>query len=98
MENQPIKFILLLPVVLIAVLFLSGCSLGSEWTGFYYSDINRMSDESTWRIQPGLGSLEECRNWVNTVHKPSDNYDYECGYRCRYDKDINFTVCKETKE
>jgi len=80
------------------VFILSGCNVGNKWTGFYYSDINKMDNENTWKVQPGLKSLEACREWVNSVRKQGDNYDYECGYDCKYNKNVGLTICKETKE
>lgn len=56
----------------------------SIWTGFYYSDVNRIDDQRTWIISPPLYSLEECREWVNAVHREGDDYDYSCGQGCRF--------------
>lgn len=58
------------------------------WTGFYYPDLDRIDDQRTWIISPPLYSLEECREWVNAVHKPEDNYDYSCGQGCRFTTEL----------
>ncbi|MDP1884648.1 MAG: hypothetical protein Q8L10_04760 [Candidatus Moranbacteria bacterium] len=79
-----------------ATLFLSGCSISNDWTGFYYKDKDNIGDQKTWVIQPGLKSKEECQNWVKEVAKNNSNYDYECGYKCRYEKQYDTTICKET--
>lgn len=63
-------------------------SRNNVWTGFYYSDLDRIDDQRTWIISPPLYSLDECRDWVNTVRKDGDNYDYSCGQGCRFTKKI----------
>lgn len=89
------KKALIFPLLLSAFL-LSGCS-NDSWTGFYYPDITKMNDESTWRIQPSLKSLEACRNWADDMAGDNNKvWDYECGTGCRYEKDIKMNVCKET--
>lgn len=76
--------------VLVAISFLVGLFIGQAmlkrnvWTGFYYSDIDRIDDQRTWIISPPLYSLGECRDWVDAVHKDGDNYDYSCGQGCRF--------------
>lgn len=82
-------------LLLFSVIFLSGCS-NNNWTWFYYSDADNIGDESTWTIQPGLNSLDECRNWVDDVAWNNDNFDYECGYKCRYESSYGMNICKET--
>ena len=79
-------------------LLLTGCSpsVQNEWTGFYYPDKDNINDESTWVIQPGLDSLKECQMWVLGISKRNTNFDYECGYQCRYDDLYKMTICKET--
>ena len=87
-------------VILSLVLFtvvLTGCGDKKNWTGFYYPDINTMADEKTWVIQPGLESLDACREWVSDVSRGNNkHFDYECGHTCRYESEIKMTVCKET--
>lgn len=58
------------------------------WTGFYYSDIDRIDDQRTWAISPPLYSLNECQEWVKAVHKSGDNYDYSCGQGCRFTTEL----------
>jgi hypothetical protein len=77
----------------------AGCSDVSskkDWTAFYYPDRDNIGDESTWIIQPGLESLEECRDWVDSIASTNTHYDYECGVGCRYEPNYLTTVCKET--
>lgn len=88
------KTILLLSLAII----LSGCSLGNNWTGFYYPDKNNIGDESKWIIQPGLKTLQDCRDWVAGVADNNPEFDYECGYKCKYDKDYELNICKKTEE
>lgn len=89
--------LVLLPIALLDMFVLTGCSGKNDWTGFYYPDINTMADERTWVIQHGLKSLESCREWVNEVSTGNTrDFDYECGHACRYESGIKMTVCKET--
>ncbi|MBU2509664.1 hypothetical protein KKE33_04805 [Patescibacteria group bacterium] len=85
-------------LLIIPVLFLMGCSSQEDWTGFYYPDADNIGDESSWVIQPGFESLEECRDWVNDVSVGNHNFDYECGYDCRYNKDFGASICKKTEQ
>lgn len=82
-------------VFILAVFLFSGC--GNEWIGFYYPDENNL----TVHIQSSeIKSLEECRNWVDaqiSLNNPSGyGYDYECGRKCKFNKDYGLYVCKET--
>lgn len=85
-------------LMFVLIFTLAGCSnvTANDWTGFYYPDIDNIGDESTWVIQPGLSSLEECQNWVANISIGNINFDYECGRKCRYDDSFKMTICKET--
>lgn len=82
-------------LVFLAAIVLAGCA-GNNRTGFYYPNIDKIGDESTWKIQPGFNSLDECRNWVDDVAWNNTNRDYECGYKCTYKSEYGMNVCKET--
>lgn len=73
---------------------LSGCS--NEWSGFYYPDKNNIADESQWLIKNGFKSIEECRSWIGEVAVNNNNYDYECGLKCRNENGLN--ICKKTEK
>jgi hypothetical protein len=90
------KKILLLSIFFILILIFSGCSNNNEWTGFYYRDKDNIGDQKTWVIQSGLKSEADCRTWVINMAKNNSNYDYECGYKCHYEKTYDTTICKET--
>lgn len=86
---------------IIAIAFALGFVFGQQilkrdvWTGFYYPDKEKIEDMRTWIVSPPLYSLDECRRWVNTVHKSGDNYDYQCGQGCRFTtKYRDTTICK----
>jgi hypothetical protein len=87
------KLLLLLPTIL----FGAGC-LSSEYMGFYYPN----ADDLTYDIQGGpFKSLDECRDWVDgqmQVYNPTGSRidDYECGLNCRFDKEWDGYICKET--
>ncbi len=83
-------------LLLLISILLSGCSENSDWTGFYYPDKNNIGDEFSWIIEPGLNSLEECQDWVADTAGTNTNYDYECGYKCRYDNNYGMNICEET--
>lgn len=87
-----IKMIALLSIIIL----LSGCSASNDWTGFYYRDKDNINDENTWTIQPGLKSKEDCQNWIKMVSANNSNYDYECGYKCRYDDTYKTSICETT--
>lgn len=82
------KSTLLLLIIIVA--FCIGFLVGQYktkrdiWTGFYYPDIENIDDQKTWIVSPPLYSLEECRNWVNSVRRSSDNSDYSCGKGCYF--------------
>ena len=84
-------------VTLFSVLILLGAGCGERWIGFYYPD---RSDLSVSRRSQELSSLEECRSWVDdqrSLRRDEETQDdYECGRRCRYDKDWDGYICKET--
>jgi len=95
MENKNISGIIVVILIVAGIWFFWG---GKEtWLGFYYPDENNLTNH----IQsPELKSLEECRAWVDfqvPIHNPSGSgYDYECGRKCKFDKDYGLYVCKET--
>ncbi len=74
---------------LIPLAFLIGLSLGEKnfkknvWTGFYYPDMENISDRRTWYLSPPLYSLKECQDWVNSMYKAGDNFTYSCSQGCR---------------
>ena len=81
-------------VVIAAVFILSG---RDTWTGFYYPDLDKIDDQSTWRLSPPLKSLDECRAWVNSVKHGFGDDDYSCGRNCRFTTEyIGETVICET--
>lgn len=67
------------------------------WKGFYYPDESNLDD---YIDSPVFGSLDECRNWVNTqVYRYNPDgygYDYECGKNCRLKEGFTSLVCEET--
>lgn len=80
----------------ISILFFTSCSAYSNWTGFYYPDADNIGDESLWKIQPGFETIDDCRDWIKEVSIGNNNFDYECGYGCRYEKEYEMNICKET--
>ncbi len=84
-------------IIALAVGFIAGQYWTKRhiWTGFYYPDKEKIGDQRTWIISPPLYSLDECRRWVNTIHKPEDDYDFQCGQGCRFSTDYGeTTICK----
>ena len=83
MKNTPVWLV-------IVVSLLAGFFIGQElfkrnvWTGIYYPDLDVIDDQRTWVVSPPLYSIEECREWVDVVHRSGDNYDYSCGQGCRF--------------
>ena len=85
-------------IITMTIFLLGGCSLSRNWTGFYYPDADNIGDSSKWVIQPGFGSLDECRNWAEDISTGNTNFDYECGYKCKYNKEYGTNVCKKTEQ
>jgi hypothetical protein len=88
-------------ILIFTLILLSGClsnrSNNHDWTGFYYPNKNKIDDESTWVIQPGFKTLKDCQEWVLfEISGNNTNFDYECGYKCRYDNSYKMTICEET--
>lgn len=89
------NWVIILVVILVVVaLWLSGVFENKTWTGYYYPDINQITDQSTWVIQPGLESLDACRSWVQTVANPEADYDYQCGFNCTYREAYGEIICE----
>lgn len=80
-------------LIILSAIFLTGCAK-KQWTGYYYPAADKIDDKSTWIIQPGLNSLEDCREWVNSVTIEGADDDYQCGFNCRFRKDVGETVCE----
>ncbi|MFA7654334.1 MAG: hypothetical protein WCX97_04885 [Candidatus Magasanikbacteria bacterium] len=80
-----------------ATIFLLNSIKGERWQGYYYPN----EDNLAYNLQsPEFKSLEECRFWVNSqvaIYNPAGyGYDYECGKNCKFNKDFEAYVCKET--
>lgn len=87
--------ITLTPVLAIAMLALSGCSLTTgTWTGVFYPDGILTSG---YTKQEGFTSKEACLSWARAIKEKRNNPadDYECGYGCR-DNGYGVDVCKVT--
>ena len=70
----------------------------TTWQGFYYPSAGNL----TYDIKsPIYKTLEECRNWVNSMvykYNPSgEGYDYECGKNCKIEKGMTVSVCDTTE-
>jgi len=89
------KKILLIIVIFATIYFLFFNK--ETWEGFYYPD----EADLTKHIQsPKFKTIDECRSWVNSqvfIYNPSgEGFDYECGKNCRFNKDYQLYICKET--
>lgn len=87
-------------LLLIVIIFLlTGCSLGKQWTGFYYPDgLGFGIDESRWQIEGGFKSKGECLDWIDEVSSGNTNFDYECGKKCKYNSEFDGYICKTTEK
>jgi hypothetical protein len=86
-------------LILCLTMLLSGCTIGENWTGFYYPDgLGYGIDESKWQIQDGFISKNACLDWVDSVMGNKSDADYECGSDCRFDTDWNSYLCKTTEQ
>lgn len=73
------------------------------WTGWIYPDAN----DTSYSIKLGeFKNFEACQEasieGVRTLSRLRDWSEpegtYECGRRCRFDKDLRIDVCKETRD
>jgi hypothetical protein len=57
------------------------------WLGLYYEDAASSTADEKYFI-----SLEECREWAKGEaewdKKEGDEWDYSCGYKCEFTKDM----------
>ena len=81
-------------VLFTAVLFLTGCSYGTSWHGYFYPNPN---DLQNYISSPVFTSKDQCESWVaQQARQDTDgSYDYECGKNCRYREDLRIEVCEE---
>lgn len=82
-------------LLIVSIIFLSGCTLSNEWTGFYYQDKNDLGNSTKLKIQAGFKSKENCRDWAIQTAGSNENFDYECGLNCK-PNDYKSYTCEET--
>ena len=97
------KTIVLLSLAFAAVI-LSGCTqqLGSSssYMGFYYPNAVVKTDALSQQLYlsnaPNFESIQACLSWGNNLltHSPGDGF--ECSTGCRYEKDYQSIICKDT--
>ena len=97
-----------LPFVALAVLvLLGGCSKQPEtWTAFVYPPGRSLAAEDASRAIFGYyGSFEQCQSasigalrQLASENQSEDFGNYECGVGCRYEKEWDMYVCKETRK
>lgn len=85
---------ILVVILSIFLLILTSC-FSWKYIWFYYPDKNNLEK---FIESPDLNSIEECRNWVNWQWYVNWKWDYECWYKCRYDKWISLYICKTTEK
>lgn len=76
-----------------------GCdSRPKEWTAWVYPSA---SDLTTSTKLGGFKTFDDCQqaaiNSLRMLPYPDDG-DYECGYMCKFDPDMQINVCKETRK
>ncbi|OWR00878.1 hypothetical protein CDQ91_00040 [Sphingopyxis witflariensis] len=82
---------------------LAGFSLAScdqrpnQWDAFIYPNGNDLTTSKTIK---GFKTFELCQSAaiseLRSLPDP-DRGDYECGYKCEFDPNIDIHVCKETR-
>lgn len=73
------------------VYWLWGVLKPDKYIGFYYPDAGNLLDyEQSYE----LGSLEECREWVDDVSngRTDTGFDYECGKNCKLSEDYQYLL------
>lgn len=79
-------------------LLLVACNPGPQWTGWVYPN----GEDFTRHIELGrFDTFEKCQSAavgaLRTLPDPESGA-YECGRKCRFDKDMNINVCAETRD
>lgn len=87
------------PSIALLALGLAACDdRPKHWNAYVYPDFEGSEEYETIA---GFKSLEYCR-WTATKRieqlRQPEKADYECGYMCRYDPQMQINVCKETKK
>jgi hypothetical protein len=68
------------------------------WTAWVYADAISLANSNTLT---GFSSFEQCQVAAISMLRSFPNPDagaYECGYMCRWDRDWQTHVCKETRK
>lgn len=96
------------PFVGLSVLvLLGGCAKQPEtWTAFVYPPGRSLAAEDASRAIFGYyGSFEQCQSasigalrQLASENQSEDFGSYECGVGCRYEKEWDMYVCKETRK
>jgi hypothetical protein len=84
---------------LLLLFALSGCdSRPDQWNAYVYQDTE---DMTRWETIEGFKTFEQCQSAaigrIRTFDEP-DKADYECGYKCSIDPNLQINVCKETRK
>ena len=87
----------ILVVALVYNIFSSSSeSRNPNWIGWVYPDANNLT--KYYSVGQSFPTLQDCRASAlnNITNNNYSNADYECGHMCRYDKQYDLYVCKET--
>jgi len=94
-------------IALILLVVPGGCSMQSEtWTAFVYPPGKSLAaEDASNAIYGHYESFEQCQDasigalrQLASQHQSDDFGSYECGVGCRYEKEWDMYVCKETRK
>jgi hypothetical protein len=94
-------------IVLPFLVVLGSCSKQSDtWTAFVYPPGKSLAaDDASKAIYGHYESFEQCQTasigalrQLAFQHQSDDFGSYECGVGCRYEKEWDMYVCKETRK
>lgn len=94
-------------IALIFLVVLGGCSRRSDtWTAFVYPPGKSLAAEDASKAIYGhYESFEQCQaasigalRQLAFQHQSDDFGSYECGVGCRYEREWDIYVCKETRK
>lgn len=95
-----IKLLLLVIVSFFVLKWTFGGVIGiikPSWLGTFYFNKDNLT---RYTINHELGSIDECRDWVegqaDLYNIPEGVWDYECGKNCKYKEDSQMYLCQET--
>lgn len=85
-------------ILLLAIGTLTGCGSSFDYVGYFYPDLTKKNDIHTWDINVGFYTLEQCRVWAKEKMAVDPKGDYDCAYKCPYEKPNRIDLCERLEK